>query len=346
MDSDRIPATPPYIAPVKDQLDRPLLSVMIPSYNCSNYLRETLISVLAQDMGPAVMQIEVVDDHSTDTDVEALVKEIGKGRVSFFQQKQNVGSLRNFETCINRSRGHLVHLLHGDDMVKPGFYKEIQALFEQFPEAGAAFTGYLHIDEYGNILYPNDPLSDRPAVLRNWFNMIAEGQRVQPPAIVVKRSVYEHLGSFFAFHYGEDWEMWVRISAHYPVAHSPRHLAKYRIHQENISSQYFVTGQNVRDVAKAIEIVKNYLPEGQRRQLNLKAKRHYSRYFARTSDIVYHRYANPRQAFYQAKSAFQLDINPTTIFFLLKMYIKRLIRYRFKQMHQSIQQPVPLPLPS
>jgi hypothetical protein len=49
---------------------------------------------------------------------EELVKKVGKGRVSYFRQKQNVGSLRNFETCINRSRGKYIHLLHGDDELK------------------------------------------------------------------------------------------------------------------------------------------------------------------------------------------------------------------------------------
>jgi|SRR5581483_9724411 len=53
------------IPPITDDLPRPLWSVLIPTYNCANYLRETLASVLAQDPGPAVMQIQVVDDCST-----------------------------------------------------------------------------------------------------------------------------------------------------------------------------------------------------------------------------------------------------------------------------------------
>ena len=60
----------------------------------------------------------VLCDGSTDLDVEALVMSLGKGRVKYYRQPQNVGSLRNFETCINRANGHLVHLLHGDDRVK------------------------------------------------------------------------------------------------------------------------------------------------------------------------------------------------------------------------------------
>lgn len=334
MSMDRIPVTPPHIAPVKPGIVRPLFSVMIPTYNCSNYLKEALLSVLAQDPGPEKMQIEVVDDCSTDADVKALVEEIGRGRVGYFRQERNVGSLRNFETCLNRSTGEWVHLLHGDDLVKRGFYKEIELLFRQYPQAGAAFTGYLHVDERAEVLYPNDPLSKRPCILENWLSRIAEAQRVQPPAMVVKRGVYEHLGGFFAFHYGEDWEMWVRIAAHYPVAHSPRHLAKYRVHKKNITSDYFCSGQNIRDMARAIEIVKGYLPADKRDLLYERAKRHYSRYFARTSDMVYHSYHHPQQALAQAKSAFQLDRNPTTLFFVCKMYMKLLIRYRFKDMHQ------------
>src|SRR5215204_402078 len=105
----------PTIVPVPDGGLRPLWSVMIPSYNCARSLPETLESVLLQDPGPRAMQIEVVDDCSTEGDPEALVMELGRGRVSYFRQPENIGHSRNFNTCLQRSRGHLVHLLHGDD---------------------------------------------------------------------------------------------------------------------------------------------------------------------------------------------------------------------------------------
>src|ERR1700743_576437 len=154
MSIDRIPAAPPSIAPVQQGIHRPLLSVMIPAYNCSNYLRVAMLSVLEQDLGPDRMQIEVIDDCSTDTDVRTLVAEIGKGRIGYYRQPENVGSLRNFETCLNRSRGQWVHLLHGDDYVVQGFYDEIRTLFRTYPEAGAAFTGYYQVKADGEVLYP------------------------------------------------------------------------------------------------------------------------------------------------------------------------------------------------
>src|ERR1051326_8157020 len=99
MSMERIPLVPPTIAPVPSGVVRPLFSVMIPTYNCTQYLREALASVLLQDPGAEQMQIEVVDDCSTDADVRAVVEELGKGRVGYFRQDRNVGSLRNFETC-------------------------------------------------------------------------------------------------------------------------------------------------------------------------------------------------------------------------------------------------------
>jgi glycosyltransferase involved in cell wall biosynthesis len=314
---------------------------MIPSYNCIAYLRKTIISVLAQDPGPGKMQIEVIDDHSLDGDVEALVAEIGKGRVKYFRQERNVGSLRNFETCLNRSVGEWVHILHGDDLVLAGFYDEIERLFRKFPDAGAAFTGYFHINECDELLYPNETLASGPGPIDNWFTIIAQSQQIQPPAIVVKRKVYEQLGGFYGMHYGEDWEMWVRISAHFPVVHSPAYLAKYRVHDNNITSHYFLSGQHIRDISKAIDLVQTYLPAKSRKKLKNLARKNYSIYFARTTDMVYHHYKNPGQALAQARDSLSMHTNPTTLYFVVKILVKMLIRYRYGSMRdQPVQEPM------
>src|SRR5690242_19953848 len=111
------------VAPVGDGLVRPLWSIMIPTFNNAGHLRAALRSVLAQDAGPEVMQIEVVDDASDD-DTSKVVQETGQGRVSYYRQDRNVGHIANFQSCLRRSTGRLVHLLHGDDAVLPGFYQK------------------------------------------------------------------------------------------------------------------------------------------------------------------------------------------------------------------------------
>jgi len=181
---------------VREQVSRPLWSVMIPTYNCADYLRETLLSVLAQDPGPDLMQIEVVDDHSTLNDPEAVVEELGSGRVNFYQQPENVGHTRNFETCLERSRGKLIHLLHGDDSVRDGFYRNMEQAFKQNPHIGAAFCRHIFVNGQGD-WFDISPLEQpQSGIISNWLERIAVEQRIQTPAMVVRREVYETLGAF------------------------------------------------------------------------------------------------------------------------------------------------------
>ena len=323
--TDRIPASPPQIKPVETTAPRPLFSVMIPTYNCIAYVGKTLESVLVQDLGPDKMQIEVVDDCSRDGDLKKLVADIGKGRIQFYQQTENRGSLRNFETCLNRAKGAYVHLLHGDDLVKPSFYAEIESLFSKYSSVGAAFTNYNWINENEEESKPNLPLQPEPGILENWLLRIASRQMVQPPAVVVKREVYEKLGSFFAVHYGEDWEMWIRIAANYPVAYSPKSLATYRGgHSTNISSQSVLSGQNITDLKKVIGIVQDYLPADKRAEIKNQALKNFSNSFAKSAYRLYTEKNNKEAAQQLVKGALQLHINPRTLYWYLRYVYARL----------------------
>jgi glycosyltransferase involved in cell wall biosynthesis len=250
------------IEPVPAGMKRPIWSLMIPTYHCAGYLRETLATVLAQDPGPDVMQIEVVDDCSTEDDPAAVVAEMGNGRVDFYRQPANVGHVANFNSCLQRSRGRLVHLLHGDDSVRPGFYGRMEAAFCQRPDIGAAFCRYISMDEQGHwqTIWPLE--QSRSGVLENWLEKIAAGQRLQPPAMVVRREVYERLGGFDRRirHYGEDWEMWVRIAAAYPVWYEVEPLALYRVRTASLTHGSMRTGENVQELRRVIEICQDYLP--------------------------------------------------------------------------------------
>lgn len=248
------------VPPVPADVVRPLWSVMIPTWNCAGYLRETLAGVLAQDPGPHAMQIEVVDDHSTRDDPEAVVAELGSGRVAFHRQPQNLGHTGNFATCLARARGHLVHLLHGDDLVQPGFYRAIQAAFEHRPEIGAAFCRQRYIDERGATLGTSDLEQPESGILVDWLAKIAVNQRIQTPSIVVRRDVYEKLGAFDRrLSWVEDWEMWARIAAAYPVWYEAEPLARYRIHAASSTGRHMRTGENLRDVRRAVAIIRTYL---------------------------------------------------------------------------------------
>jgi hypothetical protein len=250
---------------------------MIPTFNCSRYLGDALSSVLAQDPGPDIMQIEVVDDHSTEDDPEAVVRRIGQGRVQFYRQASNVGIAKNFATCLNRSRGRLVHLLHGDDCVRDGFYAKLGQAFDARPEIGAAFCRHIFMDADGHWLSLS-PLEQREsAILDRGLERLAQEQRIMTPSIVVRRAVYEELGGFDSrLICSEDWEMWVRIAARHPIWYEIEPLALYRMHANSNTGRHVSTAQDMRYTRAAIEMFKHHLPEDRADRLTRKAKETYA----------------------------------------------------------------------
>jgi glycosyltransferase involved in cell wall biosynthesis len=267
----------PPIDPVPAGVHRPVWSVMIPTYNCAHYLRRTLKSVLAQDPGPEDMQIEVVDDCSTQDDPEAVINEIGGTRVAFFRQPQNLGNSANFTSCIRRARGYWVHILHGDDLVLPGFYRRLQDAFECEPTIGAAFCRHIYMEEDDHWLFLSPLEQKTPGLLSHWLERIAVDSLLQPPSIVVKRRVYEALGGFHPeLSVGEDWEMWKRIAVHYPVWYEPQPLACYRQHSSSISARTRRSGAYIADIRMAIEISRSYLPTEVAEELSRKAREHWA----------------------------------------------------------------------
>lgn len=317
----RIPLAPPVISPVTG-VNRPLWSVMIPAYNCGPYLAEALESVLAQDPGPEKMQIEVCDDASTDRDVRQLVEQRAEGRAGYFRQPENVGSLRNFETCLNRSRGQLIHLLHGDDKVRPGFYARMEELFLKYPDMGMAFCRYCSLDQFDGTAFPSPREMETPGILDHWLERIASRQRIQTPSVVVRRTVYEKLGGFYGIHYGEDWEMWIRIAAHYPVGYIPDILADYRKHEMSITGRYLLTGQNIEDLKKVMKVSRQYFPAGEWKPIHKAAKKFYALYAINTARKIWGRMQHAAGTRIQIRKAVSLDCSGYVLAQSLKLYLK------------------------
>jgi glycosyltransferase involved in cell wall biosynthesis len=317
--------SPPIIRPYPDIPGRPLWSVMIPVYNSSHLLRSTLESILQQDPGQHQMQIMVVDDASTDANLEVMVQEIGRGRVMYYRQPRNVGSLKNFETCINMSQGLLVHILHGDDRVRVGYYERVASLFRQFPEIGAAFCRYDTIDENGKVLWTHTPEMEKDGVLDNWLLKIASKQRLQFCTITVKREVYEKLGGYYGVNYGEDWEMWARIAAHYKVGYTPEILAEYRMHTDSISSASFGNAHNIRDIRWVINTIQKLVPQEQRKQVYRAASKHYAHYALTIANLIWHRTQNKKSTHLQICEALKMHTDATMLINAAKIYTKMMI---------------------
>ena len=314
---------PPKIKPCQ-LVKRPLWSVMIPVYNCADFLPETLQSVLQQAPEKDLMQIEVVDDASTDANVEDLVRKIGFGRIQYYRQPQNVGSLANFITCLNRSTGHYVHLLHGDDKVKDGYYNKMELLFNKYPDVGAAFCRYSYINDNGEFLYNHEAEATHDTILENWLERIVERQRIQYCSIAVKRKVYESLGGFYGVSYGEDWEMWARIAANYSVAYTPIILSDYRIHMNSVSGRSFKNGQNMHDLRWVMNTIEKHVLPERREEIKKKTNKFYSHYALRVANRLWKINHDKDGAKVQIREAIKMHKDYSLYWKVFKLYIKML----------------------
>jgi len=252
---------------------------MIPARDRTELLGEALASVLAQDQGERLMQIEVIDNSEHTRDVPRVVTERGGSRVAVFRRPMPVGMVENWNTCLARACGVLVHLLHDDDLVLPGFYRTIAQAAASCPEAGAYLCRFHTIDECNAPTDLAPLLQPRAGVLEDAVGLLGLRQQIQAPAIVVRRTVYEQLGGFRPdLTYSPDWEMWVRIACHYPVWYEPEPLACYRLHGAADTARAARLGLDTAGARRAITVFSEYLPPEHRRRLPRRARENVARH--------------------------------------------------------------------
>jgi GT2 family glycosyltransferase len=234
-------------------------SVMVPCYQPSLLLRETLASARAALRGlSSEVQLEIVDDASPDVDVRDLVKSWNIPDVRVYRRETNGGLAKCWNTCIHRAQGEFIHILHQDDLVKPNFYCKLQDLFVRHPLAGMAFCRSEFLQES---TISEEPIEQHDeGILLDWIDRICERQRLQCPSVVVRKSTYEKVGGFDEkLKYVVDWEMWVRIAAHFPVAYTPKVLASYRCHADSETARLKHSGLISKDSKQAYNRIKKSL---------------------------------------------------------------------------------------
>ena len=271
-------ANPPVIPPLKEAgSPRPFWSVMIPTYNPrSNFLEETLTSVLQQDPGPDQMQIEVVDDGSNDDTASEVTRRVGAGRVIFHHESENQGLANSWNRCVERARGDWVHILHQDDIVLPGFYDVLRGGAER-SHAGAIFCRHATANSKGHWIQLSELHRESAGLLEDWHARITVQQLVQCPAIAVRRLIYEQLGGFLPqLHYTPDWEMWQRIASQFSFWFEPSIVACYRAHPNSATSRMRLDAADVREVRELINLTTAYHSPARGRVLARKARSFYA----------------------------------------------------------------------
>jgi glycosyltransferase involved in cell wall biosynthesis len=117
-------------------MGRPLISVLITTYNYGRFIEEAIDSVLSQDFPLDQLEILIVDDGSTDNTSER-VKKYGS-RVHYFH-KPNGGQASALNLGLAKARGEIVALLDADDLFLPGKLARIVEAFRHDPSLGMVY---------------------------------------------------------------------------------------------------------------------------------------------------------------------------------------------------------------
>lgn len=299
----------PIIDPISDAIDRPHWSVMVPTYYSSRLVAATIDSVLAQDPGSHEMEIVVVDDASTD-DIAGVVQSFG-GRVRLHRQPCNLGVPANLTEAIRLARGEIVHLLHGDDQVRPGFYAAMDRAFTD-PDVGAAWCRQIFMDNEGHWTGIS-PIEAPEGLIKDAVCFLARQQRIMTPSICVRRRVYETVGGFHpALRCVEDWEMWVRIASRFAMFHVREPLAVYRMHDASNTGRNVRNAEEVAYAQKAIELFRHSLPPHRARE-TMRAAQEATALHAVNTAYRLLRGGDRRAALAQARAALRLGRSPETI---------------------------------
>ena len=127
---------------------RPLLSVLIDTYNHEKFIEQAVVSVLEQDFPMGDTEILVVDDGSTDKTRQILRKFEPRIRIL---QKQNGGQASAFNLAIPQCKGELIAFLDGDDWWTRDKLRTIVPIFESQRDIGGVGHGCLMVDAQGRL---------------------------------------------------------------------------------------------------------------------------------------------------------------------------------------------------
>ncbi len=255
----------PTIAPVAaGAATRPFWSVMLTVYDRVAHLERALASVLVAD--PGDMQIAVLcdgGDAQRQQTIAQMVRRVAGEHVELELLPQRLGHPAIFNHCIERARGHWVHILHDDDWLEAGFHAVLRRGVEANSAVVAGFCRQrlvhgetAHADIWNSWLE-----RESAGIIDDWFERIARECRVQFSSMVVRRDVYERVGGFLAAAGSAfDWEMWIRVAAQGPVHYEPEALVNVGRDASAESTRLLRSGEQVHDAMTALRLASRHFP--------------------------------------------------------------------------------------
>jgi len=242
------------------------VSVIIPSYNCLEYLPKAISSIFQQNRTD--IEIIIVNDNSSDGSAEYLAALSQKEPCVNVITANGVGVAGARNLAIEEASGEYIAFLDADDYWYPNKLLAQLALHAENPNVAMSFTNYDHVNEqyqytvdcfgywsqFTNISTPTHHIN-QPLAQVLGHNVVGTS------TVMVKASVFETVGLFdTSMSYCEDWQLWLKICENFEVAVLTKSYTGYLVRRNSITQtdskrlqhleciEHIITGYKQRDV--------------------------------------------------------------------------------------------------
>lgn len=208
----------------------PLVSIILPTYNCAAFLPHSIGTILSQTYNS--YEIIVIDDGSTDNTKEVLYPFMQ--RIKYIRLEQNKGLPTARNIGIRSAQGKYIAFIDADDLWLPEKLQTDIEYFETHPEVSMVYSKHINIDEKGDDLNGN---TKKQLPSGNVFiQLFSEQNFIITSSVVVRKEIFETTGLFDEQLFNcQDWDMWLRITFHFKVAGIDKPLVKYRHNPRSLS---------------------------------------------------------------------------------------------------------------
>ena len=222
--------------------DKPLVSIIMPTFNRYNPLKRAIQSVITQTFSD--YELIVIDDASAVSPF-SLTTEFKDDRIKFIRHSQNRGGAAARNTGIIASKGKYIAFLDSDDeWVPEKLAHQIKRLEAESQNVGAHYCGYESISFEGAVLGRCLPIPSEK------FNHRLYAENIIGPlsGVVVRRKALNDCGMFDeSLPSCQDWDLYIRIAQKFVFVFSPLVLFKYHISKNSITKNFLAKadGHNI-----------------------------------------------------------------------------------------------------
>ena len=216
----------------------PIITVLMPAYNCAPYVKQAIDSILNQTYPH--LEIMVADDGSTD-ETRSVIDEIKDPRIKRFHSNTNQGLVARYNDLMKNSTGDYLTFLASDDWSSPDRLELQLNLFQKNPQLAIALGTVAKCDNAGNILQVNNSLPRDNKSIRDFMKKKESVPSGGLAVMMVKRASYEKHGGFESEYHGigsDDIAWFLRMSLDGEIESVPKILYYYR-YNPNSSSRSF-----------------------------------------------------------------------------------------------------------